>query len=79
MPRNVRNFWLQLSVDGRETKVETGPQSKDGGFDLEILMRNRGEIERPIRVMGIAREDGSLELLVLDRKTNKKIEIRTER
>jgi hypothetical protein len=79
MPRNVRNFWIELQVDGKATKVGTGPVSKDGGFDLEILMRNRGEIERPIRIMGIAREDGSLELIVLDRKTPGKTEIKTKR
>ena len=36
MPRNVRNFWLNLSVDGKRTDVASGPVAKDGGFELRI-------------------------------------------
>lgn len=43
-PRFVRNFWLSLTVDGRSTTVETGPASKDGGFFLEIKVRENGGI-----------------------------------
>lgn len=44
MPRNVRNFWITLDVDGKKTRVETGPRSRDGGFNMTILTRTNGAI-----------------------------------
>lgn len=44
MPRNVRNFWIDLAVDGKQERIETGPRSKDGGFNLVILVRENGSI-----------------------------------
>ena len=44
MPRNVRNFWLTLDVDGKKQRIATGPQRADGGFNLNIKMRAEGEI-----------------------------------
>jgi hypothetical protein len=40
MPQNVRNFWIELEVDGRKSKIATGPVSKDGTFSLDVSMRN---------------------------------------
>lgn len=55
MPRNVRNFWIEANIDGRTSKVATGPASKDGGFDLEILFRELGTISKyPIAIRGVA-------------------------
>lgn len=64
MPRNVRNFWLELSVDGKRTDVATGPVSKDGGFQLTIKQRDDGGIVRAMTVTGRAREgdDGAFVL-----------------
>ena len=45
MPRNVRNFWLELDVDGRKNKIAAGPASKEGGFRLSIYMRDRGDVQ----------------------------------
>ena len=42
--RNVRNFWLELSVDGKQSRVDTGPRAKDGGFDLIVYVREDGDI-----------------------------------
>jgi hypothetical protein len=44
MPRNVRNFWIELEVDGKRTRVATGPVRKDGGFTMRVLMREDGDI-----------------------------------
>jgi hypothetical protein len=52
MPRNVRNFWLTLTVDGRSSRVEAGPIAKDGGFRLTIQMRDSGDILRAMEVEG---------------------------
>lgn len=64
MPRNVRNFWVELNVDGN-SPVATGPRSKDGGFELNILMRDAGQVKKALRIVGTALEDGTLELDVL--------------
>jgi hypothetical protein len=63
MPRNVRNFWLELSVDGNASKVGTGPRAKDGGFELSILMRDGGGIKRALSVRGYE-DNGVLKLCV---------------
>lgn len=61
MPRNVRNFWLELSVDGKRTDIATGPVSKDGGFFLTIKQRSSGAIVRAMDVRGFL-DDGMLVL-----------------
>lgn len=60
MPRNVRNFWITLNIDGRETQIATGPVRKDGGFNLSVKMRDEGEILTALHVTGQATKDGAL-------------------
>ncbi len=42
MPRNIRNFWIELEVDGRSKRIETGPKTGTGGFDMVIRLRENG-------------------------------------
>lgn len=71
MPRNVRNFWVSLSVDGNNSDVSAGPRMKDGGFKLTILQRENGEISEAISVYGAPTLDGeTLILSVYDNRTN---------
>ena len=51
MPRNVRNFWIDLEVDGR-TRVQTGPRTKDGGFASTIYMRDKGSVQAALYLRG---------------------------
>ena len=44
MPRCVRNFWIELDVDGRKHQIATGPKGSGGGFRLVIRHRAKGEI-----------------------------------
>ena len=60
----VRNFWIELNVDGRESTVATGPRSKDGGFSLTIKQRAEGGIVDALKVWGLVHSDGKLELRV---------------
>lgn len=61
MPRNVRNFWIELDVDGSKSQVATGPRSADGGFTPTILQRSEGDIIRALDVRGFVRSsDGKL-------------------
>lgn len=65
MPRNVRNFFLELEVDGRKSTIRTGPVSKGGGFSLTIRIRESGDISsKYLLVRGIER-DGLLNLSAL--------------
>jgi len=64
MPRNVRNFWLTLDVDGKKTNVATGPRSRDGGFYLTILVREDGGIcDNAVIVEGKVLSDGHLAVM----------------
>ena len=58
MPRNTRNFWVELKVDGKKTAVASGPASKDGGFDLIVKQRDRGGIIVALAVIGRAKYVG---------------------
>ena len=64
MPRNVRNFWIELDVDGSKSRVETGPRSKDGGFDATVKMRDGGSIIEALDILGRADENGTLTLRI---------------
>lgn len=61
MPRNVRNFWLELEIDGRPTKIAAGPRASDGGFTLHIGIREDGGIaDQRLVIFGSALPDGTL-------------------
>ena len=69
MPRIVRNFWIEGTVDGTATRIATGPKSATGGFELNILMRKDGEIAqangkdaRALRITAYALSNGQLVL-----------------
>lgn len=62
MPRNVRNFWLELRVDGRATVIQAGPRAKNGGFHLTIKQRDEGNIVTSMIVTGIVTERGHLQV-----------------
>jgi len=40
----VRNFYLNARIDGRATPLTGGPQSKEGGLQLELTQRHKGAI-----------------------------------
>lgn len=46
----TRNFWIEIEVDGRTTKVETGPQSADGGMRITLKQRNKGKITEALHI-----------------------------
>lgn len=66
MPRNVRNFWIEADIDGRESRLSGGPVSKDGRIDVTFKQRDNGSVTHALRVQGYARADGSLTLRVFD-------------
>lgn len=49
----VRNFWIDVNIDGRETTLSGGPARKDGGMTVDIRQRNNGAGktgDAPIRI-----------------------------
>jgi len=80
MARNLRNFWLSAHVDGRKTSIGSGPRAKDGGFTLQISMRENGERIAPIRIVGRVTEEGALVLEVFHfTDTNPYMRLTTQR
>lgn len=78
MPRNVRNFWVDLSVDGR-SDIGTGPRSGYGGIYAQFYIRNKGDVAASITIDATARANGSLRLRVLDPEGKCIFEQETER
>lgn len=61
MPQNVRNFWLELDVDGSTTRIATGPRGKEGGFRLRIFQRDKDEVTKAAYIDGVV-VDGKIRL-----------------
>ena len=69
MPRNVRNFWIELDVDGRKKKVCTGPRTANGEFEITIRVRDHGDISpEELKIWGRIDSDGTLSV---DAKTSR--------
>ena len=46
----VRNFWIEVEIDGRKTKLTGGPTGKNGGMVIVLYQRQEGKIIQPIRI-----------------------------
>ena len=46
----VRNFWVEVEVDGRSTKLKGGPHNKYGGMIIKLYQRKEGEITLAARI-----------------------------
>lgn len=63
MLRNVRNFWIQVAVDGKKTDIATGPVGKTGGFRIAVDIRDDGASgTRALVIDGFADENGNLRI-----------------
>ena len=62
MPRNVRNFWIELQVDGRRSMVKTGPVAKGGEFRIDLYIRDGGAVKDAGAIHGRCYADGTLEI-----------------
>lgn len=55
MSRNVRSFWLDIYVDGRKSRIGTGPQDIDGGFIVEVKYRSCGAVcSESFKLIGVS-------------------------
>lgn len=62
----VRNFWIDVDVDGRATTLSGGPRAKDGGMAGVVKQRNNGGIDVAFR-FDCAEVDGRLVTRIFDR------------
>lgn len=46
----VRNFWIEVEIDGRKTKLTGGPVGKNGGMRINLYQRSNGEITKPLSI-----------------------------
>ena len=79
MPRNVRNFWIDGQVDGRQSDVSGGPRAKDGGIRVDIKQRDNGSVTDAVTIKGYADSEGNLSLRVYDKDDNLIFENKTKR
>jgi len=79
MPVNVRNFWIDLEVDGRKEKVGTGPRTKDGGFYATISIRRDGCVDKAMHIEGKIDSSGDLLLIAEAADGDDRIIVRSKR
>jgi hypothetical protein len=65
MPRNVRNFWITVQIDGRERMIAAGPAGADGGLDCRFYVRHKGAVVPAFDIAGYAFDNGELWLDVV--------------
>jgi len=46
----TRNFWIEVDIDGYKNKLKGGPRPKDGGMEIILKMRDKGEIIEAFRI-----------------------------
>ena len=59
-PRNVRNFWIEVDVDGRQEKIAAGPKGKDGGMEIQLHQRDYGGVSHVLSIWCHSNRDGLL-------------------
>jgi hypothetical protein len=60
MPRNVRNFWIDVEIDGQKTRLRGGPQGREGGLRLSILQRSEGAVSTALIIDCYVNDAGDL-------------------
>jgi hypothetical protein len=64
--RSIRNFWLDIDVDGRSS-IGMGPKAKDGGFKVTVYVRDKNNISpRKLILEGYASHKGELVVTIKD-------------
>lgn len=60
MPRVTRNFWVDVDIDGKQTRLSGGPRGRRGEFEATFYIRDNGDVLRAVTVSGRAMHDGTL-------------------
>lgn len=46
----IRNFWVEADIDGRQTTLAGGPRGKTSGMEVTLYQREEGGIVTPVRI-----------------------------
>jgi len=79
MPRNVRNFWVEVEVDGYKNPIKFGPREKDGGFEMVIKQRKEGKVAIGAYIRGFVTESGQIVLSIESGQNINHMEVVTKR
>jgi hypothetical protein len=60
----VRNFYVAADIDGRTTKLQGGPASKDGGMTVTLYQRRDGNIVEAVELHCFVNSDGNLQTTI---------------
>jgi len=67
MPRNVRPSWCVLEVEGRKSRIATGPVARTGMMEANFSMRDHGSIDtNKVTVTMLPDKEGLTTLLVVE-------------
>ena len=61
----VRNFSIKSRIDGRNTILQGGPKSLDGGFETEIYIKTREEKDIVATIIGTCNQYNILSVEIL--------------
>ena len=73
----MRNWWIELEVDGRAHKLSVGPNETGGGFTLKVYQRSRAKGIEAFQIHGVC--NGSELLLHGVDRNGAEVEVVTER
>lgn len=62
----LRNFWVEVEIDGRVHKLRGGPKRKDGGMTIKLHQRDRNGPREVLTVVCetlLPDEDGTIPLV----------------
>lgn len=74
----VRNFYVNVDVDGYKTKMKGGPRNKEGGMEITLLQRDKGS-KVVAFIINSYEKDGILYSNVMDKDRNVLTTFQTER
>ena len=46
----LRNFWVEVEIAGRKTKLKGGPAKRLGGMKITLYQRDKGTIHKSVTV-----------------------------
>lgn len=46
----LRNFWVNVKVDGYKTELHGGPRARDGGMKINVLQRENGSKKDAVEI-----------------------------
>lgn len=78
-PRVVRNYWIEVEIDGYENTIKGGPRNKDGGLEVTLYQRDGGNISTAVTISSYVNKYGVLVTKVKDNDGNVVFSYTTER